>query len=316
MIVTAVIGLLLLLGIVGALIPWTDPDTGQRVPFKFRAAGGAIPVLIGLVILGFAGTAIIQAKNVGVLTTFGKPAERTLSPGLHFKAPWQKVTELDGTTISDEYRGDRCITVRIGDGSTACISATNRWRLVQEKANITYGDYRSDDVKETVRDALVSTVFKASVNQVLGEYDPTGDLQVIDAKAGASADFAPDYDAISEAIQSNMRERVKEQGSLVEIRAVTVSYIKLSDSTQNKINAYQAEVAETRNALQRKETASAQAEANRALSESVSNDPNVLVSKCFDTLAAMVELKQPIPAGFSCWPGGGSAVVIPSGATK
>ena len=54
------------------------------------------------------------------------------------------------------------------------------------------------------------------------------------------------------------------------------------------------------------------AEANRKLSSSVSNDPNVLVSRCFDILSEMVASKEPVPAGFTCWPGGGSGIVLPS----
>lgn len=310
MIVTVILVALVLLGlgfIIGGQMSY-DRDSKAFA----RGIGAIVLAIAGLVFL-FSSTTIIQAKNVGVLTTFGKTSDRTLTPGLHWKKPWQKVTELDGTTISDEYRGDNCIYVRIGDGSTACVSATNRWRIVTDKANLIYGEYRSDDVRDTVRDALVSTVFKASVNQVLGEYDPTADLRVTDALAGASADFAPDYDALTAKVEANMKQRIAAQGGMVEIRSITISYLKLSDSTQKKINDWQAEVGNTRIALQRKQTAIAQAEANRALSESVSNDPNVLVAKCFDTLAAMVEAEQQVPAGFTCWPGSNSALVVPSG---
>lgn len=48
-----------------------------------------------------------------------------------------------------------------------------------------------------------------------------------------------------------------------------------------------------------------------SLSKSVSNDPNVLVSRCFDTVEEAVKADYR-PAGFSCWSGSGSAVVVPS----
>ena len=51
----------------------------------------------------------------------------------------------------------------------------------------------------------------------------------------------------------------------------------------------------TRIAKQRHQTV--EAEANRKLSRSISKDPNVLVSKCFDALKDMVREEQPIPAG-------------------
>ena len=65
------------------------------------------------------------------------------------------------------------------------------------------------------------------------------------------------------------------------------------------VNAFNSEVANTRIAEQRKLTAEKEAEANRVLSASVSNDPNVLVSKCLD----IVKARGGSPAG--CWPGTG-----------
>ena len=69
-----------------------------------------------------------------------------------------------------------------------------------------------------------------------------------------------------------------------------------------------AERANTRIAEQRAKTATAEAESNRVLSESIKNDPNVLVSKCLD---AINEGKS-LPAGFQCWPGTSGSVVVPA----
>jgi hypothetical protein len=107
-----------------------------------------------------------------------------------------------------------------------------------------------------------------------------------------------------------------EIGDQIEVLNVIIPIIRFDDSTQSKINSYQAEVANTRIAEQREETANAQARANNNLSKSVSNDPNVLVSKCFDIVDEAVRTKVPLPAGFSCWAGAGSAVVVPSGSGR
>ena len=300
----AVLTALLLLAAIAIVV------AGPRLHLP-RWVGGGVAVL-GLVILAYSSTTIVEAKNVGVVTTFGKP-RAAFGPGLHLKAPWEKVTELDGTIQTQEYAGEDCIRVRIGDGTTACVTTTIRWRIVGDKADEIYASYRSDDVNANVRKALVSTVFKAAVNQVLGGYDPTEEIRVIDptAENAADADFAPDYDDMSTQIGESMNARVTAAGSLIRVETITLSYLELSQTTQKKINDFQAEVANTQVALQRKATAEAQAAANKALSQSVSQDPNVLVSRCLDTLQLMVEDKQPVPAGFSCWPGGGSALVVP-----
>jgi fumarate hydratase class II len=85
-------------------------------------------------------------------------------------------------------------------------------------------------------------------------------------------------------------------------------------NTQRKLNSYQAQVAETKIAQQRIATNKAQAQANDALKQSVSNDPNVLVAKCFEILDDMVHAKMTPPIGFSCWQtGGATSVVVPRG---
>jgi hypothetical protein len=98
----------------------------------------------------------------------------------------------------------------------------------------------------------------------------------------------------------------------VEVVSVTINFINLARTTQDKVNDYLKEVGATRVPEQREQTTAAQARANQNLSKSVSNDPNVLVSKCFDTVEEAAKASYHQPAGFSCWDGAGGAVVVPS----
>lgn len=284
--------------------------SSERV-VSFRWAG---LILVGLAVMIFAlaSTTTVQAKNVGVLTTYGKVSDKTLSPGLHFKAPWQRVTELDGTIQTDEYRGeDGCIYVRIGDGSQSCVTLAHRWQIIPERANEIYGSYRTDDPTKSLRDAVVSTQLKAVVQDVMSAYNPISSLQVAEGDETATPNFSFNYDEISSKIQSKMDE---EYGTdpLVNTVKTTVSYISLAKSTQDKINAFVAEQANTRIAKQKIETAKNEAAANAELSASVSDNPNVLVSKCYDIVIEAQKSGYALPAGFSCWPGSNSAVVVPS----
>lgn len=99
---------------------------------------------------------------------------------------------------------------------------------------------------------------------------------------------------------------------------MTISYLTLAQTTQDRLNQYQAEVAKTRIAAQAIQTARNNAKANRVLAASVSKDPNVLVSKCLDTLTLMVEQKQdsPVPPGFTCWPSADNGSLVFSGSNK
>lgn len=280
--------------------------------FHLKRSYAAVPLVLAVLLFGLSVTTIIEAKNVGVVTAFGKPVG-TLKPGLSMKAPWQKVTELDGTKITNRYEGETRLPVRIGDGTNAQVSAAIRWSIVGEKADDIYSDYRSDDVNANVRESLVETVFGNAINQVFGTYNPTADLRVVNPGEDVkeqTVNFVPDYDALVAQVTESMEDRVEATGGYVKIDFITISGIDLSVTTQKKIDEFQAEVAKTQVALQQKATNTAAAEANQALSTSLSNNPNVLVSRCLDTFQTMVETAQPIPAGFTCWPGDNKNLVL------
>ena len=266
-------------------------------------------VLVILLVItgGIASTVIVSTKNVGVTTEFGRPVG-TLENGLHFKLPWQSVTELDGAIQTDTHKGDGsepdvrgpASEIRIGNQSIAKVDNSIRWRIRPDRADELFRDYRDFD---NIRESLVTRELNAALNEVFSSYDPltpTGDREV----------GSPDLDEFGEQVTLRLQERIGDQ---IEVINVIIPLVRFDDSTQSRINAYQAEIGNTRVAEQKQQTAEAEAKANQMLAQSVSNDPNVLVSKCLDTLADMVEAEQQVPAGFSCWPGGGSALVVPSG---
>lgn len=318
MFVTILLALLLILGagwlIVGPTSRTSVPQGyGQDPEIVVRSLRwyGLIPLVIAIVIALFTFTTIVQAKQVGVLTTFGKPSDRTLDSGLHLKWPWQSVTTIDGTVQTDEYRGEDCIYVRIGDGSRSCLSTTIRYRVVPEKANVVYADYRSDDPTESLRDAVVSTQFKSAAQAVLSEYNPIAGLEVVsgdNAAEAASMNFAPNYDQIATDLEDQMADRLGSD-PLVEIQSISVSYLSLSESTQAKLDDFIAAVGDTRIAAQKRSTATQEAAANKTLSDSVSNNPGVLQSKCLDLLSDAIESGYALPDGWSCF-GSGSPFVV------
>lgn len=263
-------------------------DYDETKGFAAVIAIAAFVFAIGTV--AFTSFAAVEAKQVGVITTWGKPAEQTLGSGPHWKAPWQKVTEIDATTQTDEYHGDSAINVILADKNTADISATIRWSVNKKNANDVYADFRSDDPTQSLRDAVVSTQFKAAVNAVFASYDATSTKPA-------------DVDTLAAEAQKRMLARTK---GLVDIESVTISYIKPDKAVQKKINAIQAQSAKTRIADEQIATAKKEASANRELAASL-RDPNVLVSKCLDIVAEGANL----PAGFTCM-GNSGAVVVPS----
>lgn len=274
-------------------------DSADSASVAASASALVLLAIAGLIMF-FACQVSIEAKQVGVVKTFGKVHEQTLSPGWNWKGPFDKVTEIDATTQTDEYKGDSAIQVRLKDGNTAEIYTTIRWSISEEKASQVYSEFRSDDPTASLRDAMVSTQFKAASNAEFAGFDPL-------SLAGIDGSTAPDYKALADAVKTRMEQETE---GLVNVRSVTISLIKLDKRSQKHLDDYVAQVAKTRTAIEAKETATKQAEANKELADSISKDPNVLVSRCLDLIESG-DLTP--PAGFSCWPGGGDSVVIPSG---
>lgn len=274
-----------------------------------EGTAGRLPLKLTWIPLGLAAfffllsiVTIVPTREIGIVTAFGKPV-RSLSNGLHVKLPWEDVHQLDGTIQTDNHTTtEHCTDIRIGNESKACIDNTIRWRIKLSAGQRLYQDYRE---MENIRDSLVTRELKAALNEVLSDYNPLEQIKADNESA------KPDLNAFAEEVQSGLSRRVGED---IEIESVILPIIRFDKQTQSKINAYQAEVANTRIAEQREQTAQAQARANRNLAGSISKDPNVLVAQCMDTLAEMVKEGQNVPIGFSCWPGGSpTSVVVPRG---
>jgi len=286
----------LILGVV-ALICLALPN--PPVNYKWSLTIGVAALSLACLIVS--NFVIVHTKQVGVVTTFNKPVGN-LDNGLHHKWPWQKVHEMDGAIQTDNFlcredggRDNNGIDVRIGNQSVACLDVTIRWRIRQLAAEALYRDYRGF---EHVRESLVVRDLNQSLNDVFVDYNP---LAAVNTDAPAAG---PSLEELSKRTHDTLVDRVGEQ---IEILSVFIPIVHHDKQTQTKINQYQAAKADTRIAGQRVQTAIKEAEANKALTATISREPNVLVSKCLD----MVAKGTPLPAGFSCWPGGSGAVVVP-----
>ncbi|MDF3280874.1 SPFH domain-containing protein [Gordonia sp. N1V] len=259
----------------------------DSAPMSSRALAISVAVVLWLVvaiILLAASLTVVSTRNIGVVTTFGRPTGH-IGNGLHFVAPWSSVTELDGAIQIEQRTGKDATTVRLGNDSTATVDNTIQWRIKPDAADSLFLDYRTFD---NIRDNLIDREANAALNDVLSTYNPLASVQ-------SAQDAGGDNEKLADQVTNLLRQRV---GSRVEVTSVLIPVIHFDQSTQDKLNLYNAEVANTRIAEQKQKTAAAEAQANQILSQSVNNDPNVLVSKCLD----IVKANGGSPAG--CWPGG------------
>jgi regulator of protease activity HflC (stomatin/prohibitin superfamily) len=246
----------------------------------------------------------VSTKNVGIETAFGR-TEGELSNGLHFIPPWDEVTEMDAAIQTDNHTNGECLKVRIANQQTACVDVSIRWRIDQRKADELYQDYHSF---ENVRDSLVTRELTSAVNNQLASYNPLNSISLGTPSSGGSQN--PTLAQIAEKVTAQMR---KEIGGQIEVLNTIIPILSFDTQTQERVNQLQQQIALTRIAQQSELTSEAQSKANKALSQSVNNSPNVLVAQCLDTLNAMVKARLQVPVGFSCWPGGSNLAGIIAG---
>lgn len=311
------IGLLWLFFVKPQRVKTKEATYNTEAEYKVQSMKGfaIFPIGLAIIFITLSLFASVGTRSVGVPTVFNKPTGETFDAGLNFKAPWVKVTDIDATIQPEEYFGDRAIKVKIADGGDASVAISYRWRINPDGADQVFQDYRNSDleINEAVRKALVSTNIKAAINEVFGQYDPLAGADIPpnatpEQIAQTKINVVPDYQVFNKAIADNVAEKIKDVGDLVDIQSITISGVTLPEDTQKRINAVNAAVQNTKIAAQEVATKAQQAAGNRELAASL-QDPNVLVSQCLDALTSG---KFNAPAGFSCWPGGGNAVVVPS----
>lgn len=290
-IIMAVVAAILLLA---ALFMRGKKYNGTDLFIKWPRNLGLGFTALTLVFLLLGSGTMVPTKEFGVVTQFGRVVT-TLDNGFHWKAPWNTVTTIDAAIQTDDHKGDSCINVRIAYQANACINVSVSWRIRDEATNELFKDYRDfDRIKET----LVTRELVMALTAEFGDYDPLA----IDNEGNSLQSLT----TMSNKITSDMQSSI---GSQIYVQNVVLSAPTWSDNIQSKIDALQAQIAQTRIAEQSVKTNTEQALANQKLAASLSNDPNVLVSKCLDIVESG---KTTLPAGFTCWPDNSSAVVVPS----
>lgn len=272
---------------------FTESESRQVKGLEKTVSLAPVATGIGVCLMLLAGaifvptiTSIVPTKQVGIPVTFGQPGA-AVKNGLHFKAPWTQMVTMDATIQSLDATGEKATVAKDVDKADVFVNNNVRWSIKEDAADSLYRDYRDF---ETVNDSLVQPALRTAVAGVMSDYNPLGEDN-------------PSNSQIADEIKADLQARV---GDRVVIHQVSVTLLDFAEATKNRINALNTERGNTRIAEQKKATAEAEAEANRVLSESVDNSPNVLVSRCLDLLNE----SNSIPAGFQCWPGSVSGIIV------
>lgn len=238
----------------------------------------------------------VPTQDIGIVTSFGQPLGH-LGAGANWTAPWDQVTDMDEAIQVT----DSTFTVRIAGGQTAQATIQARWRISANAADDVFRNYKNST--SGVENGLLTPELNASANSVLDGYDP---LTPLATGAAAGTPGNPTTTQLATQIQSTLTGRV---GADVQIITLVLKPLVYDSTVQDRINSVLAQTAKTDVAKQSELTAQAQARANQIAESALSSNPLVLVQQCMNAIA---DGQLTPPAGFSCWPGSGSGVVIPS----
>lgn len=298
--ITTIILTLLLLAVLGTFAVgrrMKGDDADLRIMWW---GGSGVLGLIFVILFVLTTFVVVSTRNVGIVTTFGRPVG-TLSNGLHFTWPWQSVTEMDGSIQIDQHRdedsGDghgSALQVRLGNSSTAYADTSVRWEIKLDSADDLFLQYKTFD---NVRTNLVTRNLQVALNEVFASYDPL---------APQNLDVSP-LPALAAQATKILQDKVGSQITVLEVQVPTIKY---DQGTEDRINQLNQQRAQTSIAKEAQKTAEEQAKANAAISASLNNDPNVLVSKCLDIV------KEKGGSVFGCWPGSSVIPTLPIAGDK
>lgn len=307
-IATLVVGIPLLILAIAA--PFIRVD-GDPIPWKIiTPACVAVVALLLFISSAF----VVPTRSVGVSVAFGKPSAQPLPNGFHLVAPWKTVEKLSTATqtlnlIGDNKDGNPCVTVRLGNQTTACVDVSVQWNIADEGVVELYRQYKprggQDDVFHNIETNLVKRQITDALNVAFSDYDP---LASINGATDGSQPKLHDLAAEAQGLLQAALHSVVRDG--VHIRSVIFTVVHFDPTTQDKLNAYAQALADTRIAKQREQTAQATRAANDALAASnASANPAVLYQNCLDLTERLVKEGKTLPPAWSC--GAPPTTVVP-----
>jgi hypothetical protein len=303
----------------GTLSDSRDSGTGKGV--------GAFLLLLGGVFTVIACTSVVDARNIGVVTSFKKPTGATTGSGLQWTKPWETVQDWDATSQVFDHGNERsCISVRIAGGGQGCVELTVGWRAAVPRGPENFAAYRpvGDASRfDVFTDRRVNRPITAEVGSLFTTFDA---FQGISADKIDSGGLPPAPD-LNKLYRQQLTDRLNlvvgggilaPDGKTVQVdkdnpatknefeddpdadivvTSVTFGYIRYDDATNQKLAAYGQKLLENRNLQVDK--------ANAGLRKEIAGESGLtpFQKACLEQAGAYAGL---------CGGGNGSQVILPA----
>jgi regulator of protease activity HflC (stomatin/prohibitin superfamily) len=252
--------------------------------------GSVLVVVLALFVL-FTSMTTVSARSVGVVTSMGK-YQGTLTPGMHFTAPWANVEEFSTQVQYLDLDGNKDhVNVTYKGGGTGAINAVIRWRIDSEDAKALWAKYRTFD---KVTEQLVNSSAKDSIAVVAGSYSPD---VVRDGTKRRE---------IAEAVKNDLEKTIGNDG--VNIDSVSIKGVEVSKDTKDAYDKIAKAEADGKRKLIEQQNAKIDAETDRIRStkSGSAQDRCLEMTRNWD-----VKRQGPLPATWSCTGSNSATTVVP-----
>lgn len=164
-----IIGILLILAGIGFALAASREGEGGAAVFAFIAG-----LVLGIGCIVGSMLTVVDAKKVGVVTSWKRPTGEIRTSGAGLIAPWESVTEMDAANQVDPYKFD----VQLSGGARATLEIFPSWQMANNAAPELFKDFKSF---EGVENSLFKQQLIATANNIFGTYNP---LTNVDPKTG------------------------------------------------------------------------------------------------------------------------------------
>lgn len=305
LILAGIIGLVVVLLLLLSFNAPREPQRDEIGRGSFRAWAGAGVVVLVIVTVLFAMT-IVHARNVGIITSFGKEAgpvdaqgnHLPKGPGIGWTWPWEAKeefpTNVQYLVMDNSDKADGTTKVSYKGGGNGEVDSTIRWTLDPTKAVDLWRKYREFD---KVTDQLVKASARTSLGVVVGAYPPN------EARSGEKRR------EITDAVTADLNKTLDSNG--IRVDSVSITDVRLDGKTQGSIEALIKANADLQRATIDQQRATIEAQTAKIRQNSGSLSPAALQRYCLEIANSWnVVTNGKMPETYNCGLGGTSPVIV------
>jgi len=266
--------ILIIAGIVIGIVFGKFNESEHDVPYKFNTLPLLICIILAVIIFVASCVAIVPTGYTGILTTFGRVEDRTISAGANFIAPWQKVIKMDNRTQKVEI-------------ATSAFSSDIQQVDLKMSVNYCIDQSTAQTLYRTVGENYYETVMfpriQENVKAVFSQY--------------TAENLIAKRELLSEQIAENTRNDLGSYG--ITIVSFAVEDIDFTDAFTNAVEAKQvaAQNKLTAETEQAQKTMEEQAAAERAVIAAQADADKAIIAANADLEVVKVQAEAALYAG-------------------